>query len=111
MASAPDPAVIWGLTAFLAVGTFLVRLSFIEVFHHIESVPEPLERLLRYVPAAVLAALLVPRVVIVDGTLLVGPGNDQLLAVLPAAVVAYRTENMLATVGAGMGMLWILTAL
>lgn len=111
MASAPDPAFYWGLVAVLAVGTFFVRLSFLEVFTWLESVPDWLERALRYVPAAVLAAILVPRVVFADGTLLVGLGNEKLLALFPAAIVAWYTENILATVTAGMVVLWVLTLL
>lgn len=111
MPPAPDPAFYWGLVAVLAVGTFLVRLSFLEIFTWLESVPQWLERALWYVPAAVLAAILAPRVLLADGTLLVGPGNEKLLAIMPAAVVAWYTENMLATVIAGMAVLWALTYL
>jgi branched-subunit amino acid transport protein len=64
-------------------------------------VPPRLERALRYVPAAVLAALVVPAVVAADGspTLL---GNDRLLAGAAAALVAWRTESVLATIVVGM---------
>ncbi|MFB6310245.1 MAG: AzlD domain-containing protein [Salinirussus sp.] len=110
MVPAPDATVIWGLTALLAVGTFLIRLSFIEAFHHLEGVPAGLERALRYVPAAVLAALLVPRVALTDGTVLLGPENEKLLAILPAAIVAWRTDNMLLPVAVGMATLWLLAA-
>lgn len=111
MASAPDATVFWALAVFLGVCTFLIRLSFIEIFHHVDSVPGWLERGLRYVPAAVLAAILVPRVVFVDGSLAVGLGNEKVLAILPAAVVAWRTDNLLAPVAAGMVALWALTYL
>jgi branched-subunit amino acid transport protein len=111
MASAPDTTVFWALALVLGVATFAIRLSFIEVFHHVDSIPGWLENVLRYVPAAVLAAILVPRVVLVDGSLFVGPGNDKILAIIPAAVVAWQTDNLLAPIAAGMAALWILTAL
>lgn len=111
MASAPDPTLFWAIAVFLGVCTFAIRLSFIEIFHRVDSVPGWLEQALRYVPAAVLAAILVPRVVFVDGSLLVGLGNEKILAILPAAVVAWRTDNLLAPVAAGMVALWALTYL
>ena len=40
-----------------------------------------------------------------------GPQNLRLLAGTLAALVAWRTRNVLATIAAGMGALWILGAL
>ena len=42
------------------VGTFLIRFSFLFLFEYVAAVPEGVERALRFVPAAVLAALVAP---------------------------------------------------
>lgn len=56
-----------------------------------------------------LAALVLPKLLLVDGSLAVSPGNHRLVAGLVAGVVAFYTEDMLWTVGVGMGVLWALT--
>ena len=97
-----NAAGVWTVIALVGVGTFLIRLSFFVLFEYLETVPESLERALRVVPAAVLAALVAPAVVVVDGSPAVSPGNERLLAAGLAVVVAWRTESVLATIVAGM---------
>lgn len=96
---------VWVAIAVIGVGTFLIRFSFVYLFEHLDSVPAGLEAALRFVPAAVLAALVLPAVVVVDGTPAVSLGNRRLLAAGVAAVVAWRTENILATIAVGMAAL------
>lgn len=91
-----------------AVGTFLLRLSFVEALAD-RTIPPRVETALRFVPPAVLAALVLPKLLLVDGSMAVGPGNHRLLAGVAAGVAAYRTEDMFATVAVGMGSLWLLT--
>lgn len=98
---------IWTIIAIVGAGSIASRLSFIVLIGRLESVPTVLEDLLRLVPPAVLAALILPAVVFADGTFTV-VGNDRLLAAVLAAVVAWRTEDILATVVVGMGAVWIL---
>lgn len=100
---------VWLVIVAGALGTFGLRVSFIAIFGRIDSVPPRVDLLLRYVPAAVLAALVVPPLLAPAGDLSLSLGNDRLLAGSLAAVVAWRTENMLATIGVGMGALWTLT--
>lgn len=103
--SYPDP-VLWGVIFVIGVLTFAIRLSFIALFGYLDEVPDIVERALRYVPPAVLAALTVPALVVVQpdtGTLAL----DRLLAGAFAAGVAWRTENVFATMGVGMGVLWV----
>lgn len=102
---------VWLAIAVIGAGTFLLRFSFLFVFEYLETVPAGLERGLRFVPAAVLAALVVPAVVVLDGTLAVTPGNPRLVAAGIAALVAWRTENILATIVVGMTALLLLQAL
>jgi len=101
---------VWAAIATIGLGTFLIRFSFLYLFEYLESVPPSLERALRFVPAAVLAALVLPAVVLVDGSPAVPVDNHRLLAAGLAAVVAWRTENILATIGVGLATLVALQA-
>lgn len=102
------PATIWLIIVVAAVGTFALRLSFIALLGRVESVPPAVEGVLRFVPAAVLAALVVPAVV----ALSVEPAPRltyepaKVVAAAVAAVVAWRTESVLATIAVGMVTLW-----
>lgn len=100
------PTALWVLIAALAVTAFTPRASFILPAGRFDGVPDGLERPLRYVPAAVFAALVAPAVLAPEGRLLVTPGNERLLAGIVGAVVAARTRSVLWTVVAGMGTLW-----
>lgn len=91
-----------------AIGTFALRLSFVEALAGRE-IPPRAERALRFVPPAVLAALVLPKLLLVDGSLALSMGNHRLLAGVVAAGVAKYTEDMLWTVAVGMGVLWTLT--
>jgi branched-subunit amino acid transport protein len=99
---------IWAAIALIGVCTFGIRLSFIYLFGRIEEVPPRVERVLRYVPAAVLAALVVPAVVTVGPTIEATLVDERLLAGAVAAGVAWRTEDVFATITLGMGTLWLL---
>jgi branched-subunit amino acid transport protein len=75
------------------------------------QLPEWLLRALRYVPAAVLSAIIAPDVLMPGGALDVTLGNERLIAGLVAVLVAWRTRNVLWTVGVGMAVLWLLRAI
>jgi branched-subunit amino acid transport protein len=98
-------ATVWLAIAIVGAGTFCIRFSFLFLFEYLSAVPEGVQRTLRFVPAAVLAALVVPAVVVVDGTPAVSLENHRLLAAVVAAVVAWRTESILATIVVGMAVL------
>lgn len=89
--------------------TWLLRLSFIELWQWM-SVPPLLNRALRYVPPAVLAALVVPALVRSGGPIDLSPDNLRLVAGILAAVVAWFSRNVLLTLAVGMGTLWLLQA-
>jgi branched-subunit amino acid transport protein len=108
--STPPGSRVWIAIVAAGIGTFLLRASFLFLFERLGGVPPRLARALRYVPAAVLAALVVPALVAPDGTATV-VGNDRLLAGAVAAVVAWRTENVLATIVVGMVALVALGAI
>ena len=90
--------------------TFALRLSFIALLGRM-GIPPSFGRALRYVPAAVLTAVVVPLLLYHDGALDVSVGNERLLAGLIAGLIAWRTRNVLLTIGGGMAALWALQAI
>ena len=74
------------------------------------ALPPWLLRALRYVPAAVLSAIILPELLLSGGALDISLGNERLLAGLVGILVAWRTRNVLWTVAAGMVVLWLLQA-
>jgi branched-subunit amino acid transport protein len=67
-----------------------------------------MRRALRFVPPAVLSALIFPELLLPGGTLDLSPGNPRLLAGALAALIAWRTKNMLLAIAVGMMALWAL---
>ncbi|HSH42343.1 MAG TPA: AzlD domain-containing protein [Arenicellales bacterium] len=100
---------VWLTIAGAAVGTYLLRLSFIEMWRLLR-VPPLFMQALHYVPAAVLAALVMPALLRSGGSLDLSPDNLRLYAGLLALTVAWYTHNMLLTLGTGMAALWLLQA-
>jgi len=110
MTEAPlSDASIWFVVLAASAGTFAIRLSFVALFGRLGEVPSRLERSLAFVPAAVLTALVAPRLVYLDGALALGVGNERLVAGAIAGAVAWRTESLLWTIAVGMAALWALT--
>lgn len=108
-----NDALVWTVVVLGGVGTFAIRASFIFLYERLD-IPPRAERALRFVPAAVLAALVVPAVLTVHGEPVAEAGlgpvaavralaaSDRLLAGLVAAAVAWYTEDILATIVTGM---------
>jgi len=103
-------ASLWLLFLAIGLGTFSLRFSFIYLFGKI-TMPKWLQRALKYVPPAVLAALVFPALTHPAGTLDISTDNLRLLAGLGGALVAWKTRNVLWTISVGMALLWILQAL
>ncbi len=100
---------IW-LTIFcMGLVTYLIRLSLIAAVGRID-VPPLVQRGLRFVPPAVLSAIIFPELLRPGGALDLSMGNLRLLAGLLATLVAWRTKNVLLTIAVGMVALWILMA-
>jgi branched-subunit amino acid transport protein len=95
---------VWWVIFLAGLGTFFWRYSFFAAFGG-QDPPEWLRRGLRFVPASVLSALVAPAVVL-SGLPAFTPANPRLWAGVFAALVAWRTKNVLATIAAGMGGLW-----
>lgn len=101
---------IWLIILAGGALTYLTRLSFILLADRREF-PHWFLRLLRYVPPAVLAAIIFPELLLPGGRLELSPGNLRLLAGLAAALVAWRTRSALLTIATGMAVLVLLQIL
>jgi branched-subunit amino acid transport protein len=93
----------------LAAGllTYSIRLSFIFLIGKINT-PLWLRRALRFVPIAVLTAIIIPELFLPDGVLDISFFNARLMAGALAILVAWRTRNVVATIFVGMVGLWII---
>lgn len=68
------------------------------------GLPPAFETWLRYVPAAVLAAMLLPSLLISEQRLALRADNLYLWAALPTLAVAYKTRSLLAAVLIGVAV-------
>jgi len=91
----------------MALVTFLPRFLPMYVLTRLE-IPKVVVAWLRYVPVSVLAALVLPGILMADRQIFVSAGNSYLLASLPAFLVASLTKNMLLTITVGMCVVFVL---
>lgn len=98
---------VWLIILAASALTFSIRLSFI-VLQGNREFPESIKKALRFVPASVLAAIVWPAVFAPHKVMNISPANLQIYAAIVAAAVAWKTKNILATLGVGMGLLWFL---
>lgn len=97
---------IWFVMVGLGVLTFLTRLSFIAL-HNRWTPPELFRRALHFVPVAVLTAIVVPELIMHNGSLDLTPLNPRLIAGLVAIFVAWRWKNTVLTILSGMVTFWV----
>jgi branched-subunit amino acid transport protein len=100
---------VWTTILLAGVGTFTMRLSFLAAARRLATVPESVQRVLRQIPPAALAAIVVPALLRPEGT--VDLTNPRLAAGSLAAVVAWRTRNTSLTLVVGMAVLIVLQEL
>ncbi len=98
---------VWLVFLLGGLLTFGMRFLFIYLLGRFE-VPETMRRALRFVPPAVLSAIVVPELLIRSGQVDLSLWNFRLLAGVAAVLVAWRTRNTLLTILAGMAVLVLL---
>jgi len=98
---------LWLIILATGLITLSLRLSFIYL-HGKASFPAWFRASLHYVPAAVLAAIVLPGLALTGGELNLSYHNPRLLAGMIASLIAWRTRSVLATIVGGMGALWVL---
>lgn len=96
---------MWIVVVAAGIATFAMRFVFIGLFGTFE-VPPWLERGLRYIAPAVLAAITVP------GVFAPGANLDLVSPFVPAAVIgglaAWRTKSIGGAIVVGLATLWLL---
>ena len=100
---------LWVVIVVVGALNYLSRLSFIAFFARREM-PPLLARALKFVPAAMLTALIVPMIVAPS----LGPPGEavpRVVAAVLAGAIALVTRSEMATIAAGMAALWALKAL
>ena len=96
---------LWLTMLGMGAITYGIRLSFILLWGKF-TLPPTLQRSLRFVPPAVLSAIIFPEILRHGGVWNVSPLNPRLLAGIIAALVAWRTRNTMLTILVGMAALW-----
>ena len=99
---------LWAVILLVGALNFASRLSFIAFFAR-RAVPPLLARALRFVPAAMLTALVVPMIVAHGGA--VDATHPRVPAALIALGVAFATRSTLWTLLAGMAALHVVQAI
>lgn len=94
------------MIAGMALVTFLIRYSMFVVARHFEF-PGRLINALRYVPPAILTALIVPAVLIPDGSKFdFTYTNAYLVGAVIACGVGWFSKNLLLTILLGLAAFW-----
>ncbi len=96
---------IWLIMLLIGILTFSIRLSFIVLLERIQ-LPEAFLRALRFVPIAVLSAIIAPELAMKNNQLFLSLANPRLLAGVAATLVAYRTRSVVWSILAGMAIFW-----
>jgi branched-subunit amino acid transport protein len=101
---------IWLVMLLGGLITFGMRFSLIYLFGRFH-IPETMRQALRYVPPAVLSAIIFPELFFHEGMLNLSLDNTRLLAGLVAILVAWISRNTLVTILAGILALFLLQLL
>lgn len=91
----------------MALVTFAVRYPVLALASKV-SLPASVLVALKFIPPAVLTAIIVPAVLLrrENGTIDLSYTNEFLVAALVAGLLAWRTNNLLLTIVMGLGVLW-----
>lgn len=93
----------WLAIILAAVGTYAMRAAFLVAAHRLTDVPAPVQRVLRQIPPAALAAIVVPDLLRPRDHL--DLWTPELAAGIVAAMVIWRTRSTALTLVVGMVVL------
>jgi branched-subunit amino acid transport protein len=99
----------WIIILGMTLVTFLPRYGTLALLGRVE-LPKPIFRALKFVPAAVLSAIILPALLLKDDKLYIALDNSYLVAGIFSGVIAWRTRNLMLTIVLGMAAFLIYRA-
>ena len=96
-----NPTDIWIVTGLLTLATIIARSSLFLLGHAVKMPPKVLHAL-RYAPAAALAAIIAPDLLLQGGALNLSFANPKLLAAVAAIGFYLWSRHLLGTIVVGM---------
>ena len=100
---------VWTAIIASGIGTYAMRASFLVFAHRLTDVPPNMQRLLRQIPPAALASIVLPALLRPEGSL--DLWQPRFLAGVVAGLVAWRTKNIALTLAIGLGVVMGIDAL
>lgn len=98
---------IWLAIVLLAGASIVTRSSFF-LFGHAVKLPPKVQHALRYAPAAALAAVVAPDLLLADGVVHLSLTNPKLVAGIGATAFFLMTRHLLGTIIVGMALYTLL---
>jgi branched-subunit amino acid transport protein len=100
---------IWTAIVLAGIGTYAMRASFLVFAHRLADVPPGVQRLLRQIPPAALASIVVPALLRPETQ--IDLWQPRFVAGVAAAAVAWKTRNIALTLAIGIGIVMLIDAL
>ena len=97
---------VWVTILLAGAGTFAMRASFIAAADRLVDVPPWAQRILRQIPPAALASIVLPALVRPEGDL--DLTHPRFVAGIIAGIVAWWTNSVVATLVVGMSLVMLL---
>jgi branched-subunit amino acid transport protein len=99
---------VWAAIALMTLSTLITRSGFF-LFGHAVKLPPRLKHALGYAPAAAMAAIVIPDLVVAaEGAVDLSLANPKLLAGIGGAIFFAATRHLLGTIVAGMALFTVL---
>ena len=99
----------WTAILLAGVGTYLMRASFLLAARRLADVPESVQRVLRQIPPAALAAIVVPAFLRPESEL--DLWSPELAAGIVASMVCWKTKSASLTLVVGLTLVFVLREL
>lgn len=96
----------WLIILGMMIVTVLPRYGVLALLGRVE-LPKPVFRALKFVPPAVLSAIILPGLLLKNDKLYIALDNSYLVAGIFSGVVAWRTRNLLLTIVLGMAAMLV----
>lgn len=102
-----DTWTLWGIFLAVGLGTFLIRLSFVQLHGSMQGLLARCQTILIMLPPAILAALCIPGILYNKQSDDYTPDSSQLIAALVTIILAKYCRSVFWPIVGGMGCLWL----